>query len=62
MGFNGIRTRDLRDSGAMLYQLGARSVIVEFISPVRSEMMCSIYEIIHTCTAGIDEIEECSSQ
>jgi len=52
MGFNGIRTRDLRDSGAMLYQLGARSVIVEFISPVRSEMMCSIYEIIHILYCG----------
>ena len=52
-GFNGIRTRDLRDSGAMLYQLSyeaahwERGQFIEFISPVRSEMMWSIYEIIH---------------
>ena len=43
-GFNGIRTRDLRDTGAMLYQLSyeathwERGQFVEFISPVRSEM------------------------
>ena len=47
-GFNGIPTRDLRDTGAMLYQLSydatnlERSQLVEFISPVRSEMICSI--------------------
>ena len=52
-GFNGIRTRDLRDTGAMLYQLSyeathwERGQFIEFISPVRSEMMWSIYEIIH---------------
>ena len=52
-GFNGIRTRDLHDTGAMLYQLtyegtrGERGQFIEFISPVRSEMMWSIYEIIH---------------
>ena len=52
-GFNGIRTRDLRDTGAMLYQLSyeathwERGQFSEFISPVRSEMMWSIYEIIH---------------
>ena len=52
-GFNGIRTRDLRDTGAMLYQLiyeathWERGQFIEFISPVRSEMMWSIYEIIH---------------
>ena len=44
-GFNGIRTRDLRDTGAMLYQLSyeathwERGQFTEFISPVRSEMM-----------------------
>ena len=52
-GFNGIRTRDLRDTGAMLYQLGYEAThrewgqFIEFISLVRSEMMWSIYEIIH---------------
>ena len=46
-GFNGIRARDLRDTGAMLYQLsyGAthweRRQFIEFLSPVRSEMMWS---------------------
>ena len=39
-GFNGIRTRDLRDTGVMLYQLSyeathwERGQFVEFISPV----------------------------
>ena len=48
-GFNGIRTRDLRDTSVMLYQLSyeathwERGQLVEFISPVRSEMTCSIY-------------------
>ena len=43
-GFNGIQTRDLRDTGAMLYQLSyeathwERGQFIEFISPVRSEM------------------------
>ena len=52
-GFNGIRTRDLRDTGAMLYQLSyeathwERGQLIEFIPPVRSEMMWSIYEIIY---------------
>ena len=38
-GFNGIRTRDLRDTGAMLYQLSyeathwERGQFIEFISP-----------------------------
>ena len=47
-GFNGIRTRDLCDTGAMLYQLSyeathwERGQFIEFISPVRSEMMWSI--------------------
>ena len=52
-GFNGIRNRDLRDTGTMLYQLSyeathwERGQFIEFISPVRTEMMWSIYEIIH---------------
>ena len=50
---NGIRTRDLRDTSAMLKQLSyeathwERGQLVDFISPVSSKMMCSIYEIIH---------------
>ena len=45
-GFNGIRTRDLRETGAMLYQLSyeathwERGQFIEFISPVRREMGC----------------------
>ena len=52
-GFNGIRTRDLCDTRAMLYQLSYeathwdRGQFIEVISPVRSEMMSSICEIIH---------------
>ena len=44
-GFKGIRTRDLRVAGALLYQLSyeathwERGQFIEFISPVRSEMM-----------------------
>ena len=55
-GFNGIRTRDLRDTGAMLYQLSyeathrERGQLSEFISPVRSEMMWSIYELSYEAT------------
>ena len=51
-GFNGIRTRDFRDTSAMLYKLSyeatnwERGQFIEFISPV-SEMMWSIYEINH---------------
>ena len=43
--FNGIRTRNLRVTGALLYQLSyeathwERGQFIEFISPVRSEMM-----------------------
>ena len=50
-GFNGIRTRDLRDTGALLYQLSyeathwERGQFIEFISPVRREMKGSIYEM-----------------
>ena len=44
-GFNGIRTRDLRDTGAVLYQLGYEAThweqgqYIEFISPVTRERM-----------------------
>ena len=44
-GFNGIRTRDLCVAGALLYQLSyeathlERVQFIEFIYPVRSEMM-----------------------
>ena len=44
-GFNGIQTRDLRDTGAMLYQLSyeathwERGQLIEFISPVRSDQI-----------------------
>ena len=44
-GFNGIQTSDLRVAGALLYQLSyeathwERGQFIEFISPVRSEMM-----------------------
>ena len=47
-GFNGIRTRHLRVTGALLYQLSYEAThweggqFIEFISPVRSEMMWSI--------------------
>ena len=44
-GFNGIRTRDLRVAGALLYQLSYEAThwepgqFIEFVSPVRNEMM-----------------------
>ena len=66
--FNGIRTRDLRDTGAMLYQLSyeatywKRDQFIEFISLVRSEMIWSICEIIHIWTVVENESEEWSSQ
>ena len=52
-GFNGIRTRDLCDTGAMLYQLSyeathwERGQFIEFISPVRSEMIYFTSLIFH---------------
>ena len=67
-GLNGIRTRDLRDTGAMLYQLSyeathrERGQFIEFI-PSRAVKWCEvIYEIIYICTAVVDESEEWSSQ
>ena len=47
-GFNGIRTRDLRDTGAMLYQLSyeatdwERGQFIEFISS-RAVKWCEVY-------------------
>ena len=47
-GFNGIRTRDLRDTGAMLYQLSyeathwERGQFIEFIS-ARAVKWCEVY-------------------
>ena len=47
-GFNGIRTHDLRDTGAMLYQLSYEAThweqgqFVEFISS-RTVKSCEIY-------------------
>ena len=67
-GFNGIRSRDFRVTGALLYQLSyeathwERRQFIEFLSPVRSEMMLNIYEIIHFWNAIVDESEEWSSQ
>ena len=52
----------------MLYQLSyeathwERGQFIEFISPMRSEMMWSIYEIIHIWTVVVDESENESSQ
>ena len=47
-GFNGIRTHDLRDTGAMLYQLSYKATyweqgqFIEFISS-RAVNLCEIY-------------------
>ena len=47
-GFNGIRTHDLRDTGAMLYQLSYEAThweqgqFIEFISS-RTVKICEIY-------------------
>ena len=67
-GFNGIRTRDLCDNRCdalptelWSHTLGARSIYWVHIFPC-SEMMWSLYEIIHICTAVVDESEEWSSQ
>ena len=63
-GFNGIWTHDLRDTGGMLYQLSyeatywERCQFIDFISPMRSEMIWTIYKIIHIWTTVVDESEE----
>ena len=62
IGSNGIRTHDHRDTGAMLYQLSYEAThweqgqFIEFISS-RAVKSCEIhnYEIIHICTAVVDE-------
>ena len=63
-GFNGIRTRDLRVTGATelwSHTLGARSIVGSHF-PVRGVKRCKVYEIIHIWTADIDESEKWSSQ
>ena len=67
-GFNGIRTHDLREyrcdalpTELWSHTLGARSIYWVHIFPC-SEIMWSIYEIIHICTAVVDESEVWSSQ
>ena len=61
-GSNGIRTRDLFDTGTMLYQLSyeathwERGQFIEFISS-RAVKWWEVYEIIHICTAVVDERE-----
>ena len=59
-GFNGIRTRDLRDTVAILYQLSYdathwdRGQFIEFISPDVKYMWNNSY----IWTAVVDESEE----
>ena len=62
-GFNGTRTRDLREyrcdalpTELWSHTLGARSIYWVHIFPC-SEVMWSIYEIIHICTAVVDEVK-----
>ena len=51
-GFNGIRTRDLRVTGALLYQLSYEAThweggqFIEFISPLRREKN-ELFHILH---------------
>ena len=63
-GFNRIQTLDIRDTGAMLYQLSYEAThweqgqFIEFMSPMRNEMLWSTciymyYEIIHPVKALI---------
>ena len=60
--FNGIRTHDLRDTSALLNQLSYEAThwkqgqFIEFISSCAVKS-CEIYEIIHICTAVVDESE-----
>ena len=62
-GLNGIRTHDLRDTGAMLYQLSYEAThweqgqFIEFICSRAVKHVKYIYEIIHICTAAVDESE-----
>ena len=65
-GFNEIQPVTSVNTGAMLYQMSyeatywERGQFIEFISPVRSDMMWRKYEIIHNWTAVVDESEEWS--
>ena len=69
--FNCIWTHDLRDTGAMLYQLGyeathwERGQLIEFISSREEwsdvKYIHSLYEMIHMWTVFVDESEEWSS-
>ena len=66
-GFNGIRTRDFRDTGAMLYQLSyeathwERGQFIELLFSCAVKL-CKVHEIIHIWTAVVNESEEWSSQ
>ena len=64
-GFNGTQTHDLLDTGAMLYQLSyealynwkqVKSKFNLYLFYEESEMMC-IYDITHTCTAYMYELQ-----
>ena len=67
-GINGIRTRDLRDTGAMLYQLsyeatlGARPIYWVHISREEWNDEKYIWNNSYICTAALDQSEEWSSQ
>ena len=60
-GFNEIRIRDLHDTGAMLHQLSYKAThwelgqFIEFIAFLCCEVMWRIYEIIHICSAVLDD-------
>ena len=62
-GLNGIRTRDLRDTGGMLYQLsyettrlGARSSASSYL-PVIGMKLFQLYEMIHVKNSDVDVSE-----
>ena len=65
-GFNGIRTPDLRDTGAMLDQLSCETKIgseVNLLSSYLPVQWNDAKSISHSyCTAVVDESEEWSSQ
>ena len=67
-GFNGIRTRDLRDTGAMLYQLSykathwERGQFIESISREECNDVKYIWNNSYIWTAVVDQSEEWSSQ
>ena len=61
--FNEIRTRDLRDTGAMLYRamkphIGSEVNLLSSYLRVQWNDVKFLYEIIHICTAVVDESEE----